>query len=106
MLKLKMSPEKALFWLKTVNHVTFQEALGEHWIVTEGEVKPQSALWLFCWAKSGMNSADVADHVHRLFNGILEVPFETFDAKIPHEWAQEMRYAPGDISQDLKRLLS
>jgi hypothetical protein len=106
MIKLKVSPERASQLLGWIKHETFQEALDEHWVVHDGVVEPQSALWLFCWAKSGMNSVDVAHHVHKIFNEILDIQFETFDSKIPHEWAQEMRYAPGDISSNVDDLLN
>ena len=106
MVKLKVTPEWALELLQRTKHDTFQDALEEHWVVDGDVVKPQSALWLFCWAKTGMSSVDVAHFVHRIFNEILDVPYEIFDVKISHEWAQEMRYAPGDISQDLERLLA
>ena len=105
MVKLKVTSDRALELLQQTKHKTFQGALEKHWVVDSGVVKPQSVLWLFCWAKTGMNSVDVAHFVHRIFNEILDVSFETFDDKIQHEWAQKMRYAPGDISQDLERLL-
>ena len=35
MLKLKMPNEKANYWLSTVDHDRFQEALEEHWHVDE-----------------------------------------------------------------------
>jgi putative restriction endonuclease len=106
MVKLRVNPEWALELLQRTKHNTFQNSLEEHWVVDGDVVKPQSVLWLYCWAKTGMSSIDVASFVHKIFNEILDVSFETFDAKVPHEWAQDMRYAPGDISHDLERLLA
>ncbi len=57
------------------------------------------------WAKTGMNSVDVARQVHNIFNEIMEITYEELDAKVSHEWAQKMRYTTGDIEQELEDLL-
>ena len=101
MIKLAVSPDQALQLFSWVKHDTFQQSINEHWSVdSQGRVKAQSVLWLFCWAKTGMNSVDVARQTHRIFNKILSTSFEELDAKIPHEWAQIMRYQAGDIEEE------
>jgi hypothetical protein len=107
MLKLKIPPEKAKSCLSTVDHKSFKKSLAEHWQVdTHGNVKAQSALWLYCWAKTGQNSEDVMKHVRTLFDDLLEVSYEEFDEKVPHEWAREMRYVNLDVETELARMLA
>ncbi len=64
-------------------------------------VTAQSICWLYCWAKTGMNSANAAQQSRQAFNQIFDRPYEWFDARVPHEWARVARYRTVDIESDL-----
>lgn len=105
--KLTVSPEEALKYLQRVDHQTFSEARDKYWVVDDQRnVKAQSALWLFCWAKTGQNSEAVAEYVRRIFNGIMNIGFDDFEKKIPHEWARKMRDHEGDIEAEFAAYFS
>lgn len=107
MVALKVAPDEARKMLGWVEHEQFRSALSEHWqVADDGSVRAQGVLWLYCWAKTGQNSEDVANQVKNIFNRIMSVSYKTMSGKVPHEWAREMRYADGDIESDLARRLA
>jgi len=46
----------------------------------DGRVRAQSVLWLFCWAKTGMNSEEARQVSAQIFDEILPITFAKFDA--------------------------
>jgi hypothetical protein len=103
---LKNSCNQPRNLLSTVDHAAFQSSIDTYWrVAPDGMPTAQGVLWLFCWAKTGQNSERTAQHVRALFDGILDISFESFDEKVDHDWAREMRYADGDIEADLEGLL-
>ncbi len=100
---LKNSCNQPRNLLSTVDHAAFQSSIDTYWrVAPDGMPTAQGVLWLFCWAKTGQNSERTAQHVRALFDDI----FESFDEKVDHDWAREMRYADGDIEADLEARLS
>ena len=106
MITLKVTPEKAWHRLSTVDHKIFRRSLGRYWIVDDGgSVKAQSAFWLYCWAKTGMNSPEAAKVSRTVFDCIFDISFDVFDANVPHEWARKARYTKVDIDDQLAAYL-
>lgn len=106
MIKLKVDPEDALSWLEGINNEAFRKALRENWHVDDnGNVKAQSVLWLFCWAKTGMGSIETAEEAQIIFDKIFPFTYNFFESRVDHEWARAMRYAKGDIEDKLEEKL-
>lgn len=106
-MRLKVSNQQASELLETIPHQRCLNAIPAQWRVTpDGKASAQSVLWLFCWAKTGMNSPGAAQAAKEVFNQIFPIRFEEAEARIPHEYAREKRYASGDIESDINRLLA
>lgn len=106
-MKLQLSPEHAYRRLAAVEHARFQQALPQYWHVdTHGHVRAQAILWLFCWAKTGLNSERTADEVREAFNQIFDHPYAWLETRIPHEYARRARYVTGDIEAEFRAKLS
>jgi len=107
-MKLKTSPEEARRLILSIPHKTCARAVEDHWSVdaTNGEVRPQSALWLFCWAKTGMNSEDARIVAAEVFDQVMPLSFAQFDAVVNHEYARECRYTPRNIERELEEKLA
>jgi hypothetical protein len=105
-MKLKISRDDAENLLMEIPHQSCRKAIKQHWQVDEqGRVRAQSVCWLFCWAKTGMNSPEAARVAQHAFNEILPLEYETFDAKVDHEKARALRYASDDVDEKLEKLL-
>lgn len=105
--RLRVPLREALVALDRVEHSTFATAVDRYWNVgSDGQVTAQSVCWLFCWGKTGMNSDPAAEAARRAFNEVLDISFEAFDARVPHEWARHARYELGNIEAELSRLLA
>lgn len=105
-MNLLLPNETALRLLQSIPHSTCSKAILARWRVTpEGAVKAQSVLWLFCWAKTGMNSFEAARASREIFDRLLPVKFDEFDSRVPHSYARLKRYAPGDIETELRAML-
>jgi hypothetical protein len=103
---LKVPIQVARSRLYLVSHSAFQKAIENNWKVDpNGHVLAQSVCWLFCWAKTGMNSDDARETTRQIFDEILDVPFDEFDRKVDHKWARRARSATGNIESQLSRLL-
>jgi hypothetical protein len=103
MFNLKVTQREAKKRLRKIHHKRCQSAIQEHWHVSDsGQVKAQSVCWLFCWAKTGQGSDDARIWAKLAFNKLFSVSFDEADLRIPHEWARENRYAPGDIESELR----
>jgi len=103
---LVLSLEDAIEELRSVDHKTFQDALGNYWHSDKSRrVKAQSVCWLFCWAKTGMRSEKAAIASRRVFNRILNITYEQFDEKVGLAWARENRNKTANIESQLAKLL-
>lgn len=94
-MKLKVSADEVRRQFEKLEHEDFQEAIPTHWKVYEdGHVSATSVLWLFCWAKTGMNSEDAAETAREIFDDIMDKSFEFCDGRIPHDdFARKYRYS-------------
>jgi hypothetical protein len=105
--KLKISPEAARILILSIPHKTCAKALADHWRVRpDGSVATQSILWLFCWAKTGMNSAEARLVAAQVFDQLLPIAFNDCDRAIDHEYARKYRYSQLDIDLTFERLLA
>jgi len=98
---LTVRPSAALAQLRGIAHARCQAAIRNHWHATGKTVSPQSVCWLFCWAKTGLGSQRAAEEARRVFDCILSIGFDAFDARVPHSWARAARYATGDLTDEL-----
>jgi hypothetical protein len=106
-MKLKTSTEEAKRLILSIPHKTCAKAMEDHWKVdASGEVLAQSVLWLFCWAKTGMNSEDARIVAADMFDQLMPLSFAQFDAVVDHEYARECRYTPRNIERDLEEKLA
>jgi len=106
MIKLKVTPEEALEKLNTISHQKCRNAIRKHWFVdANDQVRARSVCWLFCWAKTGLNSPDAAKEAQNVFNAILDITYDDFNKRVPHKWALEARYSPDDIEDELSAFL-
>lgn len=106
-MKLQVSPDQAYRRLAAIDNARFQQALPQYWHpVGQDEVRAQTILWLFCWAKTGLNSEQTAQDVRQAFNQIFDRPYAWLEAHIPHDYARKARYAVGDIEADFRAKLS
>jgi hypothetical protein len=107
MIKMRVKPNEAKKLIGQIPHAMCQSGLPTKWIEGgEAGVTAQSICWLYCWAKTGQNSADAAYRAKLVFNQIFDKPYEWFDARVPYKWALEARYRRGSIEDELERLLA
>jgi hypothetical protein len=94
--------DEAIKQLLSIPHNTCTKAIDHHWKVGhDGKVHAQSVLWLFCWAKTGMNSEPARLASVRVLNNILPKSFADLDAVLDHAYARESRYSSHDIEEEL-----
>ena len=94
--KLQVSPEEALRFMKGVRHGGFLKSLRSNWRVDEnGNATIQSICWLFCWATMGNNPKNkkTAESCSTIFGKIFDHSYDWFARKVPHELAKKWRYA-------------
>jgi hypothetical protein len=104
---LKKSTDDARKLVLSIPHKTCTRAIAENWKVgPDGRVRAQSVLWLFCWAKTGMNSEHARQGAIRAFDDILPISFAEFDAAVDHQYARVSRYASHNIEHELEDILS
>jgi hypothetical protein len=107
MMKLKVSPEQAYRRLAAIAHTRFQQALPRYWHVDgQGRLQAQTILWLYCWAKTGLNSEQTAQDVRNAMNAIFDHPYAWLETRIAHDYARKARYATGDIEAEFQAKLS
>jgi len=107
MIKIQVSRDEAENLMDTVFHKTFQKARKIHWRINEdGYIWPQSVLWLFCWAKTGMGSKKTAQASQQIFDKIFPFSYNFFNSRIPHNYAREKRYSNEDIEKELEGMLA
>ena len=102
MIKMRVTPEEAKRLICLIPHKKCQKAAQKNWITggTAG-VTAQSICWLFCWAKTGLNSSEAVLYAQQAFNQIFDRPYEWFDVRVSHEWTRIARYKCGDIESEL-----
>jgi hypothetical protein len=105
MIALKVSEQEARLAFDRVPHERFQKARSRNWRVVHGGVDVRSVCWLFCWAKTGMNSVAAAEGAQQAFDEVLPFRFDRFDAAVDHEWAREARYAGDHATPSLEARL-
>ncbi len=99
---LKVSKEEALKQLRSIPHNSCRKAIERHWQVDgDGEVRAQSALWLFCWAKTGMNSEEARQVSVRVFDHLFPVSFAELDGVLDHAYARAARYSTQNIESEV-----
>ena len=107
MISLKIAPAMARSYLMSVPNASYRKGLSKYWRVDDnGHVRAQSVCWLFCWAKTGNGDADAKEGAREIFNAVLDIPFDVFDAQVPSEWAEGARYMDGDMEKELDALLN
>ena len=102
MIRMRVTPNEAWKLIRAIPHKACQKAAQQCWI--EGGsagVTVQSICWLYCWAKTGMNSADASDVAKLAFDQIFDKPYAWFDASVSHEWARKARYQHGNMESEL-----
>lgn len=105
MIKMKTSSAEALRHLKLIEHATCIKGISTRWRVSKDQngddfVPAQSVCWLFCWAKTGMNSEKARGQARRAFDSIFDQPFDRIERRLDHERTRTWRYAEGDIEND------
>jgi hypothetical protein len=106
-MRLKTSAEEAGKLILSIPHKTCAKAMSDHWRVeANGAVRAQSALWLYCWAKTGMNSEDARIGAAEVFDRVMPITFAQFDRAVEHEYAREHRYSPRNIERELEGKLA
>ena len=104
MINVRVTTKKARELISEIPHGSCQSGSQKHWVEGgKAGVTAQSICWLYCWAKTGMNSAIAAQQSRLAFNQIFDRPYEWFDARVPHEWARVARYRTVDIESDLNQ---
>jgi len=107
MMKMRISQDEARQLIHEIPHNTCQKGVQTCWIEGgKAGVTAQSICWLFCWAKTGMNSAKAAQQSKQVFDQIFNHSYEWFSDRVPHEWARQARYERGDIESELTNLLA
>lgn len=107
MIQMRVTPNEARELIREIPHKSCQTGAKSNWVVGGAAgVTAQSICWLYCWAKTGMNSADAAMQAKQAFNQIFDKPYEWFDGRVDHEWARTARYQHGDIEPELARRLA
>lgn len=102
-MKLNVSAEEAKSRISSIPHKACIKAAHDHWLVSpDGSIRAQAVLWLFCWAKTGMNSEAARAKAAQVFDEIVPISFAAMDCKIPHEYARKNRYSSDDIEQDFE----
>ena len=106
MIRLKVSPEKAENLLDSIQNEKFRTGKRTRWKVdTNGNVKAQSVLWLFCWAYNGDGSKKAMQEAQEIFNEIFPFSYEEFNKKVGYEYAKKNRYSSKNIDNDVKGML-
>lgn len=105
MIKMKSSSAEALKHLKLIEHATCRKGISTRWQVSKDQngddfVPAQSVCWLFCWAKTGMNSERAREQARKAFDSIFDQPFDRLERQLDHERARTWRYAESDIENE------
>lgn len=104
MIKMKIPPVEALKYLKLIEHATCRKGILTRWQLSKDQngddfVPAQSVCWLFCWAKTGMNSEKAREQARKAFDSIFDQPFDRLEQRLDHERARTWRYDEGNIEK-------
>ena len=97
--RLQVSAEEALRYMKGVRHKGFLKSLKNHWRVDgDGQATMQTICWLFCWATMGNNPKNekTAESCYEIFDEIFDHSYEWFDREVTYELAKKLRYDKSD----------
>jgi hypothetical protein len=104
-----ISNEDAKRGLQSIPHIICQRAIDRNWIVDKsGNVSIQSLCWLYCWGRTGLNSIAAANRARVVFDEIMNINYNTLDAKdllvdrALHRWARKARNLPRTKNNDEK----
>jgi len=104
---LKVSSDEAEKHLRSIPHQRCLQGITTRWkVYKDGTVPAQSALWLFCWAKTGQGSENARLASIRAFDNILSKSFAELDAVLDHEYARRARYLSRDIEEEFERRIT
>jgi len=97
-----MKPDEAMKLLNGIPHNTCQIGLTKHWhVLSNGDVKNQSACWLACWAWTGLGSEKARVESESVFNKIFPIDFSAFKKRVSHKVARDNRYRATYSGPDL-----
>ena len=106
-MRINTSVDYAKARVMSIPHRACSKAVADHWEVSlDGIAQAQSVLWLYCWAKTGMNSESARRIAAQVFDEILPISFAQFDAVVDHAYARQRRYSSGDIEKELGEILA
>ena len=97
--RLQVSHEEALRYMKAIPHKGFLKALKNHWRVDgDGNATMQTICWLFCWATMGNNPKNekTAESCNEIFDEIFDHSYEWFAQEVTYELAKKLRYDKSD----------
>lgn len=105
MFKPNLSAAQIQSALDQVNHKTVRKVREKRFDLKEEGLTEQSIAWLFCWAKTGMNSKSAQAESHNAFNRIFaqgpEDLFKQLDSLEGfHDYARKVRASKKNIAQD------
>jgi hypothetical protein len=81
MANLRVSQAEAMRLLQTIPHSKCVQSIPTNWEVeSKGHVHYHSVCWLFCWATTGMSSQEAAARSREVFNQILNISYNQFNA--------------------------
>jgi hypothetical protein len=91
--------------LQSIPHSSCTNAIDRYWKVDhDGRVRAQSVLWLFCWAKTGMNSERARIRSEEVLNTVLPTTFKELDAALDHAYARRARYSSLDMEEEFESM--
>ena len=99
MIRVKLSAKDALVEIQRIEHATCQKSVSTNWSIDKDKL-PQSICWLFCWAKTGMNSEKAREQSQLAFDAIFSPQFDWFCCRLDHSAAREWRYSKGNVEDD------
>jgi hypothetical protein len=77
-------------------------------VAENGNIKPQSVLWLFCWCyPGGYNTKLQALTAKQIFNTIMDRPFDYVAERIDQKYARKYRYKKNvNISYEFNKMIN
>ena len=101
-ISLRVSPQEALAQLRAIPNERARNAIAAQWrVAADGRIDQRSVCWLYCWAKTGMNSRNAAEISRRVFDAIFDVSYRSAETFIDHAWARQARYASEPVDDEM-----
>ena len=107
MLQMKVTTQRALQILQSIQHKTCQSGITTRWCIKNGQPTAQSICWLFCWTTTGQGSDKAMQEARRAFNELFDPPYDWLNSR-PHfnlDIARRLRYKKGDIEHEFLHYL-